>query len=127
MATAGNAQLPMHNLPAAEPWATYPRNVASQFEGEDLERFDNFFASNGNRLFSTDKIRLSFWTARDEDFQPMNGGTEQVVNGEPAQLVKKLSIVEDDVQDAAGFDRRVKVSHAEMPKIQQALLPQGLI
>jgi hypothetical protein len=105
-----NLQQPRQNSSIAEQWATYPRNVLSLFEGEDLEDYSNFFISHGQRLFSPDKIRLAFLTARVHADQAVNGKAIQNVNSISRRVVNQRSIVSKDVTDMVTFDSAVEVS-----------------
>lgn len=100
-APGGSPPTPTQNASNAEPWAIYPRNLASLFGGEDLEIYANFFSSNAARLFSRDKVRLAFWTARELD--------EEAVNRAAEQRETRRTIVEDEITDAKSFDSKLQV------------------
>jgi hypothetical protein len=82
---------PTQNLSPAQQWAIYPRNLASLFLEEDLERYDTSLSSNAGRLFSSHTVRLGFWTVR-----------------AATRTTSPRTVVRDEIIDAQDFDRKLQ-------------------
>jgi hypothetical protein len=109
------------NSSTATRWSTYPRNVTSLFEGEDLENYNDFFTTHTQQLFDPSKIELTLKTARDHIDQSdhsVNGNIHSNATSEPdkavdskaKQAMNYRSITSEDVIDTNGFDAALEVS-----------------
>ena len=88
------------NLSPAHQWVIYPRNLASLFPEEDLERYDTSLSSSAGRLFSSHTVRLGFWTVRDQ--------ADETINGAATQTNSPRTVVRDEIIEAQDFDRKLQ-------------------
>lgn len=95
-----NPPAPAQNLSPAQQWVIYPRNLASLFPEEDLERYDASLSSSAGRLFSSNTVRLGFWTVRDQ--------VDETANSAATQTNSPRTIVQDEITEAQDFDRKLQ-------------------